>query len=39
METAISESGVRFSAVDISPFGCAEVDFMSDLERTNLLTT
>ncbi len=39
IETAIAESGLRFSAVDISPFGCVEVDFMSDLERANRLTT
>ena len=39
IETAIAESGVRFSAVDISPFGCVEVDFLPDLERANLLGT
>jgi choline kinase len=37
VETAIAESGVRFLAVDISPFGCVEVDFLPDLERANLL--
>lgn len=37
IETAIAESDVRFSAVDISPFGCVEVDFLPDLERANLL--
>ena len=39
IETAIAESDVRFSAVDISPFGCVEVDFLPDLERANLLGT
>lgn len=39
IETAIAESGLRFSAVDISPFGCVEVDFLPDLERANLLGT
>jgi CDP-glycerol glycerophosphotransferase len=39
IETAIAESGLRFSAVDISPFGCIEVDFLPDLERANLLST
>jgi len=38
IETAIAESGLRFSALDISPFGCVEVDFLPDLERANLLT-
>lgn len=37
IEMAIAESGLRFSAVDISPFGCVEVDFMSDLAQANLL--
>ena len=39
IETAIIESGLRFSAVDISPFGCVEVDFLPDLERANLIGT
>ena len=39
IETAIAESDVRFSAVDISPFGCVKVDFLPDLERANLLGT
>jgi choline kinase len=39
IETAIAESDLRFSAVDISPFGCVEVDFLPDLERANLLST
>jgi choline kinase len=39
IETAIAESDLRFSAVDISPFGCVEVDFLPDLERANLLGT
>ncbi len=38
IETAIADSGLRFSALDISPFGCVEVDFLPDLERANLLT-
>ncbi|GIH10482.1 hypothetical protein Rhe02_85490 [Rhizocola hellebori] len=38
IETAIAESGLRFSALDISPFGCVEVDFLPDLARANLLT-
>ena len=38
IETAISESSLRFLAADISPFGSVEVDFMSDLKRTDLLT-
>jgi CDP-glycerol glycerophosphotransferase len=37
IETAIAESGLRFSAIDISPFGCVEVDFLPDLEQANLL--
>ncbi|HZM77928.1 MAG TPA: NTP transferase domain-containing protein [Candidatus Limnocylindrales bacterium] len=39
IETAIAESDVHFSAVDISPFGCVELDFLPDLERANLLGT
>jgi choline kinase len=38
IETAIAEAGLKFSAVDITPFGCVEVDFLPDLERANLLT-
>ena len=37
IELAISEQGLKFSAVDISPFGCVEVDFLPDLDRANLL--
>lgn len=37
VELAISEQGLKFSAVDISPFGCVEVDFLPDLDRANLL--
>jgi choline kinase len=37
IEAAISESGLRFSALDITPFGCVEVDFLPDLEQANLL--
>ncbi len=33
LETAISEDGMRVRAVDISAFGCVEVDFAADLER------
>lgn len=39
IEAAIAESHLRFSAVDISPFGCVEVDFLPDLEQANLLST
>lgn len=39
IEMCIAESGARFSAMDISSFGCVEVDFMSDLERANLIVT
>lgn len=38
IELAITESGLRFSAADITPFGCVEVDFLPDLEQANLLT-
>ncbi|WP_020525970.1 phosphocholine cytidylyltransferase family protein [Catelliglobosispora koreensis] len=38
IELAIGEEGLRFSALDITPFGCVEVDFLPDLERANLLT-
>ncbi|HCT76486.1 MAG TPA: UDP-N-acetylglucosamine pyrophosphorylase [Micromonosporaceae bacterium] len=37
IETAIAEAGLRFSALDISPFGCVEVDFLPDLDRANQL--
>jgi CDP-glycerol glycerophosphotransferase len=35
IEMAISEAGLKFSAVDISPCGCVEVDFLPDLDRAN----
>ncbi len=35
IETAIAEEGMRVTAVDISRFGCVEVDFAADLERAN----
>ncbi len=38
IELAIAEHGLKFSAVDISPFGCVEVDFLPDLDRANALT-
>jgi choline kinase len=37
LETAIAEDGLRVSAVDISEYGCVEVDFEPDLQRANLL--
>ena len=37
MELAIQHDGVRFSAVDISQFGCVEVDFADDLDRAEKL--
>jgi choline kinase len=37
IETAIAEAGLRVSAVDISGYGCVEVDFEPDLERANAL--
>jgi choline kinase len=37
IEMAIAESGLRFSAADITLFGCVEVDFLSDLELANQL--
>jgi CDP-glycerol glycerophosphotransferase len=37
IETAIAEAGMRVSAVDISAYGCVEVDFEPDLERANAL--
>ncbi len=35
LETAISEAGLRVQAVDISAYGCVEVDFEPDLVRAN----
>jgi CDP-glycerol glycerophosphotransferase len=37
IETAIAEEGLRVAAVDISAYGCVEVDFEPDLERANSL--
>jgi CDP-glycerol glycerophosphotransferase len=37
VETAIAEAGLRVAAVDISAYGCVEVDFEPDLERANAL--
>jgi CDP-glycerol glycerophosphotransferase len=37
IETAIAEDGLRVAAVDISRFGCVEVDFEPDLVRANAL--
>jgi CDP-glycerol glycerophosphotransferase len=37
LETAIAEAGLRVAAVDISGYGCVEVDFEPDLERANRL--
>ncbi len=37
IETGIGEYGLRFRAVDISAYGCVEVDFAADLERANTL--
>ena len=37
VETAISEAGLCFRAVDISAYGCVEVDFEPDLARANAL--
>jgi choline kinase len=37
LETAIADVGQRLSAVDISEFGCVEVDFEPDLDRANAL--
>ncbi len=39
LETAIAEAGLRVAAVDISGYGCVEVDFQPDLDRANLLRT
>jgi CDP-glycerol glycerophosphotransferase len=35
LETAVAEAGLRVAAVDISAYGCVEVDFEPDLERAN----
>ncbi len=37
METAIQFDGMRFRPVDISAFGCVEVDFAADLDRAEQL--
>ena len=37
IETAIAENGMRVRAVDISAYGCVEVDFEPDLQRANAL--
>ena len=37
LETAIAEAGMRIAAVDISEYGCVEVDFEPDLDRANAL--
>jgi CDP-glycerol glycerophosphotransferase len=37
LETAIARDGMRVSAVDISAYGCVEVDFEPDLARANEL--
>jgi choline kinase len=37
METAVAEADLRLTAVDISGYGCVEVDFAADLERANTL--
>lgn len=37
VETAIAEAGLRVAAVDISAYGCVEVDFEPDLVRANAL--
>src|SRR5256885_2212931 len=39
LETAIAEAGLRVAAVDISAYGCVEVDFEPDLARANQLRT
>ena len=35
LETAIAEDGLRVAAVDITGYGCVEVDFEPDLWRAN----
>jgi choline kinase len=37
LETAIADAGLRLAAVDISAYGCVEVDFEPDLARANAL--
>ena len=37
MELAITADGVRFRPIDISEFGCVEVDFAADLHRAEKL--
>jgi CDP-glycerol glycerophosphotransferase len=37
LETAIEQDGLRVAAVDISEYGCVEVDFEPDLVRANAL--
>jgi choline kinase len=37
LETAIADAGLRVTAVDISEYGCVEVDFEPDLDRANAL--
>jgi CDP-glycerol glycerophosphotransferase len=37
LETAIADAGMRVAAVDISEYGCVEVDFEPDLDRANAL--
>jgi choline kinase len=39
IESAISNDGLRVAVVDISRYGCVEVDFEPDLDRANLLET
>jgi CDP-glycerol glycerophosphotransferase len=38
LETAIADGGLRVAAVDISAYGCVEVDFEPDLASANALT-
>jgi CDP-glycerol glycerophosphotransferase len=37
LETAVAEGGLRVATVDISAYGCVEVDFEPDLVRANEL--
>ncbi len=37
LETAIAEAGLRVGVLDISGYGCVEVDFEPDLARANTL--
>jgi choline kinase len=37
LETAIRDAGLKVTAVDISAYGCVEVDFEPDLDRANAL--